>query len=146
MVKISPKELISKYRTGERDFSGIELPRNANLMRTNFNGADFYRATFIGTNLWWTDLSRANFEDAYLRKACLVGANLSDTNLRGADLRGADLRDTYLMWAKPNETNLIGADLRGADLRDTYLRKAKFYEALGEILILNTLIPDGLIF
>jgi hypothetical protein len=90
------KELIEKYKNGQRDFRGVCLS---------------------GENLAWAtltqiDLRASNLQEANLSGANLCGANLSEktnlafANFSRADLSGADLRDA----------NLIGASLDSATL------------------------------
>jgi hypothetical protein len=85
---------------------GIRL-RKANLVRSNFSGADIRSADLDLANFSDADLHSANFRDATLRGARLAGADLDDADLGGADLAGADLSDTS--W--------VNADLQTADLR-----------------------------
>jgi hypothetical protein len=90
------KELIEKYKNGQRDFRGVCLS---------------------GENLAWAtltqiDLRTSNLQEANLSGANLCGANLNEktnlafANFSRADLSGADLRDA----------NLIGASLDSATL------------------------------
>ena len=69
-------------------FNGAQLAR-AQLDNMRAAGANFERATLVGTSLFGADLAGAN-----LREANLTGANLSSANLTGADLTGAILTDT----------------------------------------------------
>lgn len=115
---LNAKELIKRYKAGERNFrgarmEGIEL-NDVNLSGIKLNGAILRKASFRG--------------------ACLAGAKLRGANLYKADLQGADLRKANL-----REANLDAADLRKADLgkavlqrahlNDTDLRKANLYKA-----------------
>jgi hypothetical protein len=85
---------------------GIRL-RKANLVRSNFSGADVRSADLDLANFSDADLHSANFRDATLRGARLAGAALDDADFGGADLAGADL----------NDTSWVNADLQAADLR-----------------------------
>ncbi|GLW07225.1 hypothetical protein Misp01_23550 [Microtetraspora sp. NBRC 13810] len=70
-----------------------------------FNGVDFRRVNFAGS-----DLSGANFRDVVLRGANLAGANLAGTDLRGADLREVSgVTDEQIKAvAKVDEKTLFG--------------------------------------
>ena len=79
------KTLLSKYKTGERDFSGADL-RRADLRRADLSGANLGGANLGGACLYGADLEGACLEGACLRRAYLRGVSL-----RGASLRGASL-------------------------------------------------------
>ncbi|XZN92613.1 MAG: pentapeptide repeat-containing protein [Microcoleus sp.] len=109
------QELVRRYRTGERDFRGLELS-NAYLydfwlIDVNLSGANLEGASLGGTYLINSNLSHTNLEKAWLDSALLIKANLSNANLRNTTLVNADLRGA----------NLTGADLTGADLTDAVL-------------------------
>jgi Pentapeptide repeats (8 copies) len=89
------KELIEKYKNGQRDFRQADLEgenlawttlsdvnfENANLESVNFKSAILHRVNFQGANLSFADLSSAELIDTDLRGANLLGANLSDAQL-----------------------------------------------------------------
>jgi hypothetical protein len=90
------KELIEKYKNGQRDFRQVDLEgenlawstlsdadfRGANLQHVNFKGATLHRVKFNeGANLAFADLSSAELINADLKGANLQGANLSETEL-----------------------------------------------------------------
>jgi hypothetical protein len=90
------KELIEKYKNGQRDFRQVDLEgenlawstlsdadfRGANLQHVNFKGATLHRVKFNeGANLAFADLSSAELINTDLKGANLQGANLSETEL-----------------------------------------------------------------
>lgn len=90
------KELIEKYKNGQRDFRQVDLEgenlawstltdadfRGANLQHVNFKGATLHRVKFNeGASLAFSDLSSAELINADLRGTNLEGANLSETQL-----------------------------------------------------------------
>jgi regulator of replication initiation timing len=89
------KELIEKYKNGQRDFRQVDLKgenlawttlsdidfENANLEAVNFKSAILHRVNFRGANLSFADLSSAELIDTDLSSANLLGANLSDAQL-----------------------------------------------------------------
>ncbi len=107
--------------------TGGETGKQANLSRTDLQGANLYGA---------------NLQEAVLIDANLQGADLGSANLQGANLEGASLQGTYLGGA-----NLTGADLFAADLQGANLTKAKnltreqLDEACGDD---KTKLPDDL--
>jgi PAS domain S-box-containing protein len=96
--------LLEQYKTGQRNFAGLNL-RGANFIEADLQHGDFSGAALNGSNC-----NHANFQYA---------------KLRGADLRGSNLQDADLQWA-----DLSGADLRGADLRGTNLSNANTIGAI----------------
>lgn len=90
------KELIEKYKNGQRDFRQVDLEgenlawstltdsdfRGANLQHVIFKGATLHRVKFNeGASLAFSDLSSAELINADLRGTNLEGANLSETQL-----------------------------------------------------------------
>jgi uncharacterized protein YjbI with pentapeptide repeats len=69
------KELIRRYRAGEREFAG------ATLSEADLQGADLHEANLAGANL-----SHAQLREVYLRTA-----NLSHANLEGANVAPGQL-------------------------------------------------------
>ncbi len=90
------KELVEKYKSGQRNFRGVCL-RGENLAWATLTKIDLRASDLQDVNL-----SGANLCDANLSEK----TNLSFANLSRADLSGADLYDA----------NLIGASLDSATL------------------------------
>lgn len=117
---------------------GIKL-RQADLFRTNLNGANLSKAdlseanlgeaNLIGANLTGANLSGAYLSGTNLSRADISEVNLSRANLVGANLVRANLSKTNLSEADLSAANLTGANLSGADLNKTI-----FYEEQVEIL------------
>ncbi|MHC5764508.1 MAG: pentapeptide repeat-containing protein [Nostoc sp.] len=137
------EEIIKRYKTGERNFTGIELKHTV-ISDTCFMDVDFSRvnlqecllkvaylvnASFTYANLEWTSFS-----------ASLINCNLSNANLRGSSLKstrliGVDLTSADLSGADLRETKFIGCNLRNANL--TGIRTTE-----GTIFC-DTIMPDG---
>lgn len=92
-------QLKSQYKTGVRNFQGLELPginlawvelrdvdlRGADLSHAKLSGADLSGSNLSQqTNLAFADLSRASLRNTNLKGTRLEGANLEDANLEGA--------------------------------------------------------------
>jgi uncharacterized protein YjbI with pentapeptide repeats len=107
-TNVEGKELIRRYRAGERTFRDADL-----------TGANLRKAKLSGSNLSGACLAKARLERADLRGANLRGAQLYDADLRRADLRGADLRTATLLVA-----TMAGANLAGAQVTDAQLAAA----------------------
>lgn len=143
------EELLEKYATGVRDFSGIDI-REANLSGVKLSGADLSHANLSVVNLSGANLSGANLNHAKLNVARLRGAHLTGANLNNAslnvsnliraDLSRAQLKAASLIRAELiradfnraelTEANLASADLREATLRHANLRRANLSEAI----------------
>ncbi len=103
MAEITRKELLARYKAGERDFSGLDfsgldlsgikdeemraedgfLKGDYSLNRCIFRGANFSYVDFSK----WTCIEYCDFRDAIL-----FGANLSCCSFSGANFTGADMR------------------------------------------------------
>ena len=87
------------------EFMPLNL-RDADLRRSNLDGADLIKAECQG----------ADFSDATLRAANFHRANLSSAKFVDADLSGADLRGANLSKSLFVGTNVEGADLAYSDV------------------------------
>lgn len=87
--KLSAEEALSRYASGERNFSWKDL-----------SGLDLHGADLRDTNLFGSNLSRTNLTDANLEGANLGQANLRRVFLAGADLTGADVTGAEMMEAQ----------------------------------------------
>ncbi|MEH2381440.1 MAG: pentapeptide repeat-containing protein [Nostoc sp.] len=137
------EEIIKRYETGERNFTGIELKRTV-ISDTCFMDVDFSRVNLQDCLLQVAYLVNANFTYASLEwtsfSASLINCNLSNANLRGSSLKstrliGVDLTSAHLSGADLRETKLIGCNLRNANL--TGIRTTE-----GTIFC-DTIMPDG---
>lgn len=108
------EQLLSRYQSGERDFSKIDL-----------SGVDLSNVDLSGS-----DLSLANLKAANLSRANLRGTNLSGAILQKANLSQADLTKANLNMADLGFANLSNANLSGASMQMTILFRAKLTGAL----------------
>ena len=127
------EELLEKYATGVRDFSGVDLSE-ANLSAVKLSEADFSYANFSVANLSSANLTGANLNYAKLNVARLRGANLANANLNNASLNvanliRADLSRAHMKSASLIRAELIRANFSRADLREANLRSADLREA-----------------
>lgn len=101
------RELLDRYRRGERDFTEADLDtdRNSDLRDLCLDGADFSHAFII-----------ADFRRASLRGARFFQANVKTCDFRGADLRDADFRGAALCAALFDSAIVDGADFTGAHI------------------------------
>jgi len=105
------KELLDKYKAGERNFGGAYLG---------------------GAYLGGADLRGADLRGAYLRDANLRGADLGGADLRGANLGGANLGAQWVVQGATRSdgyffmlTNLTGEGVRvKAGCRNFSVQKA----------------------
>jgi uncharacterized protein YjbI with pentapeptide repeats len=99
------RELLDRYRQGERNFRGAELDQDPNC--------DFTGACLDGVDLsesWIT----ASFRGASLRGAHFVRANVKTCDFRNADLTGADFRGAALCAAQFSGAITAGIRLEGS--------------------------------
>jgi uncharacterized protein YjbI with pentapeptide repeats len=108
------RELLDRYRRGDRDFSGadLECDHDSDLSGVCLDNADFSHAFLV-----------ANFRGASLRGARFVQANVKTCDFRDADLRGADFRGAGLCSALFN-----GAKLEGSNFAGAYVHSHEFKE------------------
>ncbi|MDY7023100.1 MAG: pentapeptide repeat-containing protein, partial [Cyanobacteriota bacterium] len=123
-LEITTKEFLYRYKSGKRNFKGINLA-GINLSGKSFSpDVNLSKANLIGANLSNTDLrsvnlSNANLEGATLKAAKLSGANLSEANLSQAQLMQSDL----------SYANLEAANLSQSNLKDVIFSAANFSKA-----------------
>ncbi|WP_315788273.1 pentapeptide repeat-containing protein [Fischerella sp. JS2] len=162
------EQLLRRYDTGERDFTGVEIVefRLRHLTEINLSGSDFRYANLqklvrytegIKLNLSCANLRGLNLEYAHFEHANLQKADLSYTDmwcaaLHSADLTGADLSGAKLHEAVFYNVNLSRANLSGAHLLDTHFDYANLTEAnfkyarkvnFGNAYLQDTIMPDG---
>lgn len=102
----------------EVDLSEVYLT-NANLSKSELQGANFTLASLDGADLREAHLCSTNFFDA----------NMNRIKIDGADLSGASLREASLQHTDFRSVNLSGVTLRQASLQNCDLRKTNLYEA-----------------
>lgn len=108
------------------DFSGFTgrclTARDVDLSRSNFHGANLYRAMLTGDPPRAMNLRAANFENAVLvqayfaadlREARLTGANCAYSRFSQSDLGAARLDGTNMYQSTWVKVNLVGASLSG---------------------------------
>lgn len=138
---LTATELLRRYASGTRDFSGASVDvgsyRDAHLTGADLRGADLTKANLSDANLSGASFTGAKlggcvFNDANLSDADLSGADLAEAQLRRANLRRANLTDARCDNADFANANLLGAQLlrarmtslNGAELSDADLRQA----------------------
>jgi uncharacterized protein YjbI with pentapeptide repeats len=103
-----PREVLSRYQAGERDFSGLEIESSHETGDLAFRGA----------NLVGADFSRcfivADFTGAQLGDATFAKANVKTCTFDGADLRNADFSGAAIDAATFSGANLADAIFEGA--------------------------------
>ena len=102
------RELVVRYASGERDFSGSELDGDPDddLSNAGLDGVDLSQSFLI-----------ARLRGASLRNARFVAANVKGSDFGGADLTGADFTGAALS----------GTSFRGAKLDGTRFAGAVYY-------------------
>jgi uncharacterized protein YjbI with pentapeptide repeats len=102
---ITAREIIERYRAGERQFDDVELAagdsfsgatltgakfNNAWLHSTNFRGADLRNATFRNSCLKCIDFSGADLRNARFETVAFCGSTFAAALIEGASVSGAD--------------------------------------------------------
>lgn len=121
--QLSSSAIISQYKNGRRDFSGIECTsmdftnaildniifRKANLQFCTFNGCELKGADFSDTNLDWAGFKLANLTEAKLVRAKCRYALFDDAIFDRADVQDADFS-----WSRMLNVNFNSANTKGA--------------------------------
>ena len=92
------KQILAAHETWLE--TGGEKGKQADLSRTDLQGADLVVANLQGANLGDANLQEANLYSAGLQEARLGSANLQGADLYHADLQGANLTGADLTKAK----------------------------------------------
>jgi uncharacterized protein YjbI with pentapeptide repeats len=113
------EELLERYATGERDFSGVDL-ESVDLSNTELRGIIFRRANLRQTNLkdsdlsgYWekpnpkicTDFREANCYEANFSGSTIEVVDFSNAVLTGANFSGAVLYRTWFTDANLEDVN-----------------------------------------
>lgn len=125
-MTITAEELLRRYANGERDFSGVCLGYEANLIGVDLRGINLSKAEMItvkliGANLDGANLIGANFEGADLTSASFVKADSSKVCLDGSQLVNTNFADANLAGAKFIHANIIGTTFCRANLQEAGL-------------------------
>lgn len=120
-------EILRRYESGEREFSGVNVGgsdfpngaslRGADLSRTRWDHATGPKLDLSSGSLERARMLQTSFHDAVLRDTNLGWSRLVEVEFHGADLRGANLSCAYTEMTRFPRANLRGAKLDGADLR-----------------------------
>lgn len=143
---IAGSDMIERYRTGERNFTGMDLKYarlhwpcfiDINLSRADLRWADFEvgRTRLINANMSDANMEKVSLGSAFMLNANLRGANLRNAHLTNADLTNADLTNADLSGADLSGTALIGANLTGANITDIKTTK--------DTIFCQTIMPNG---
>ena len=113
-----------------KDLSGKDL-RRADLSRADFSaarldGADFTRATLVGTKWRGTSAAGVILEDCRLDGLDLSRVFFAGARLRSATLQAVNLAEADFAAADLSLTKLEGSDLTGANLAGTNLSDVNF--------------------
>ncbi len=111
---------------------GLRL-REANLLRSNFSGADLRNSDFTRSDFTLADLDSAN----------LRSATLDHVSFLQADLRGADLAGSNVAGANFSDSVLEDADLRWANLEGVKWQEVKSIHAANVAGVRNA--PPGFV-
>jgi uncharacterized protein YjbI with pentapeptide repeats len=132
------KELLQRYRSGERDFYNLRIDpfnfsmadlRSIVLMNSDLTGSVFSGANLCDANLRGANLQGVDFTWATMRHATLCYADLTGARLSGADLFNANLEHTELLNADLSNARLYNADLSNVYLDGTILCSAQMSES-----------------
>ena len=121
-MRITVEELLQRYATGQRDFSGVDLSE------THLEEVCLEEINLEGANLKGTLFFRSNLRRAIFRNANLEGAEISMTLLDKTDFRGANLTSCRTL-----ECSMIRANFQ--DARDDGM--------IWDGYAYNTVLPDG---
>jgi uncharacterized protein YjbI with pentapeptide repeats len=146
-LTMTREELLQRYASGDRDFSGAYLDEGTKLTGANLSGINL-----SGSTLAEAGLDTVNFSGANLQGAHFGQSTLFDTNLRSANLSKAILSHASLDRSDLTDCQLVGANLEAASLMNVNLTRANLTDALISedtylkgVLFSETIMPDGTI-
>jgi uncharacterized protein YjbI with pentapeptide repeats len=117
------EDILEKYATGAREFSGSQLSETS-LSGATLSGADFSQSRFHRANLSLAKLAGVNFRQVICSQINFTGATLTLADFTRAELSGTNFSKAELTRAKFGGATLQGANFMQADLRDARLRNA----------------------
>jgi uncharacterized protein YjbI with pentapeptide repeats len=103
---ITARELVARYKSGERDFSQLDLTDTPDhplvgadlsgiILSEAFACCDFGGAILVGASFRDGNVKSSNFAEADLTNADFSGAALCGTTFKGAKLSGARFAGSY---------------------------------------------------
>lgn len=102
----APSEILRRYKSGERDFRGLEIDDASDLASfraAKLDGADFSRSAIV-----------ADFTQSSLRGCRFVGANIKTCAFDAADLSRCDFSGAAIDSATFGSALMEGASFAGA--------------------------------
>jgi uncharacterized protein YjbI with pentapeptide repeats len=121
-LMVTAKELLEKYRSGERDFAGIEMPDESSLRGKDLNGVTFKNCWVSGIDFREANLNNARFENSNVKISDFRRADLRNATFRDCTLCGVLLKGAALEGATVNNCTYYGANVPAIqDLKDTDL-------------------------
>lgn len=94
-IPVSAEEFWQRYKTGERDFTGINLAgvdlSGKTLSRVNLTQANFKNANLKGISITSGQLDSANFQDVDISNSSLSNCTLNEANFYNANLENIKL-------------------------------------------------------
>ena len=140
LTTISTRDLLSRLREGERDFSSTRLSSGETALQDQEGYAELLKylkeqdLRSEPVNAESSDWSGLKARGLFLPFSKAAGIVLSNADLRGADFRrgdftGADLHDAdlsgaFVVGSRFQQVNLAGATLRGTDFYEASLEGA----------------------
>lgn len=149
---ITVKELVDRYKKGERDFSGTVLTdaaidgfdlKDIVLKKSDLSYSSFIQTNLKGANLTGTDMTWSKLSYTNLTNAKMVGVILRWALLEGVYIDNADLTRADLSWSRIDNTNLSAAKLAEANIGWASLRKVMVTSDQIPQKILQTLKTDS---
>lgn len=156
---ITPDELLTRYRDGERNFAGISLDsRNgssriiadADLREINLSGADLTEFRLERINLSEATLIGANFFYSVLIDVNLSHADLRSLNFRRCQGFNVDLSLAFMTKSKWLETKFIKPNLFYTNLEESVFICSSLKDAINTepfriwgSFVWHLTLPDG---
>jgi uncharacterized protein YjbI with pentapeptide repeats len=119
-------------QAGYSDFSRTRSVGNpvifedADLLETNFEGAELGTVNFRNADIRQSDLSHARLQGSDFSGGSLRRSNLSNAHLQETDLIDCELIRTNFTGAWLNDADMSGSNLHEANLRDTNPNNVSF--------------------
>ena len=142
MAEITREELFTRYRAGERDFSGLDF-RGLDLSRirdeemlsqvdwppyaTLRENYPLNRCIFRGANFSFVNFSRTTLNFSDFRDAILFRADFSYASFIGSNFTRADMREVTFEWGEGIGVIFENVDFRGCDTIGKFVTEGTLY-------------------
>ena len=117
------KELKERFKSGERDFSGVDWTGSDLHGSIEWNGIILVGANLTGVNLTGAMIDNANLEGVCFDEATLLEVRFQNTNLRRVNFDNSILVSSFFDMSDADDASFREADIRMASFQEVTLRR-----------------------